>query len=920
MKKFILGALALLMSLGANAQYQMANSGFEEWESVSSGNKKGEEPKKWSSFLDGTGKFMSLAAGNQLEKSTDIRPGSTGKYSAKLFASEITVVVVKVTAQGNFTNGCINMGSTTATDANGNYNYINTAREDQSMKFTGHPDAVKAWVKFKGAKTGNVEAVLVTSGYYQSPEVAKNTATKVAKAQNDKLPSNDKWTEYVIPFTYSSDKNPEYVLINMSTCSEPGKGAKTDYMFVDDLEMLYYSELKSATYNGAAVSFSGTSAAVDAEYDESKLTLTSNGRAATIEKSYNKETAVLTVTVKGEDIASNASNFHTYTIQFKKPIVNYTITYMVDGAAYQTYTIAEGSATTKPADPAKTGYTFAGWDPAVAANVTGNATYTAKWTPIVYTITFDVDGTKTTQQVAYGNALTLPANPTKTGYKFKGWSPAVATSVTADATYTATWEAEVYTITFDVDGTKTTQQVAYGNALTMPANPTKTGYTFKEWSPAVATTVETDATYTATWTINKYEIAFVVDGKETKSTLEYGQSISKPADPVKTGYTFTGWNPSVPEKVTAKGVYTAQFSINSYLVKFVADGKDVSSKKLDYASQIEVPSAPEKVGYTFIKWTPEVAQTVPASDVVYAAEYTVNKYNVTFKNGDDVVSEGAFDYGSTIAIPTAPEKEGYDFLRWEPAIAEGATVPASDVVYTAVFGKDAFEITYMIGEETIQTVKVEYGDAVTAIVAPDKEGYTFDGWQGLPQTMPAKNITVVGSYSINQYEVVFYGEDGEVISKQMLEYNSPITVPEVPQKEGYTFDGWNAEVASVVPAYNLEYTATYKVNSYTVKFVDEDGTVYQTATLPYGSPIEIPEVADKEGLEFAGWTPSVDATVPASDVVYTAEWRIPASVGGIASESGKVEYYTPSGIRLAAPRKGVNLVKIGGKVTKIYVK
>lgn len=305
--------------LSAHAQYQLANAGFEEWESVAYSGRIGDEPQKWSSFLDGEGGLKSMAGYNQLEKSTDKRPGSEGTYSAKLTSRAVKMgLITLAVAQGNLTNGCINMGSTTATDAKGNYNFINSAREDQSMKFSGRPDAVKVWLKFKGATTANVNIVLTTDGYYQDPEANEITATVIAKATNTTIASNDTWTEFTIPFVYTGNDRPTQCLASFSTCAVPGKGKEADYMFVDDVVIIYNSELKTATYDGAEISFSGTSATVDALYDESKLALTSNGVGATIEKSYDEATAVLTITVKGDNISEDPTNKHVYTIQFKK--------------------------------------------------------------------------------------------------------------------------------------------------------------------------------------------------------------------------------------------------------------------------------------------------------------------------------------------------------------------------------------------------------------------------------------------------------------------------------------------------------------------------------------------------------------------------------------------------------------------------
>ncbi len=312
--------ITMLLPQGVWAQYQLANSDFEEWESVSYSGRTGNEPLKWSSFLDGTGNLKSMAGYVQLERSTDKPASSKGSYSAKLTSRAVKMFgATLAVAQGNLTNGCVNMGSTTATDAKGNYNYINTARDDQSMKFTGRPDAVKVWIKFKGDKTGNVEVALAGKGKFQIPEnpSVANEAELIARAVNAVIPSNDTWTEYTIPFTYSSESVPAYSLVNISTCATPGAGKEADYLFVDDMIMVYNSELESATFDGNNIVFEGTSATVNDAYDESKLEFTSNGKAATIVTSYDESTCVLTITVKGDNISEDASNYHEYTILFK---------------------------------------------------------------------------------------------------------------------------------------------------------------------------------------------------------------------------------------------------------------------------------------------------------------------------------------------------------------------------------------------------------------------------------------------------------------------------------------------------------------------------------------------------------------------------------------------------------------------------
>ena len=224
----------------------------------------------------------------------------------------------------------------------------------------------------------------------------------------------------------------------------------------------------------------------------------------------------------------------------------YTVTYTdgVDGEevfADQVYgNLLSGVAT--PAfegTPTREGYVFKGWNPAVAATVTGNATYVARWgedknnngiaddeeTKYTVRYTDGVDGKEVFADQVYGNLLSgvaTPAfegTPTREGYVFKGWKPEVATTVTGNVTYVATWgedknnngiaddEDTKYTVRYTdgVDEEVIFADQVYGNLLSgvdTPAfkgTPTREGYVFKGWKPAVAEKVTGDVTYVAVW-------------------------------------------------------------------------------------------------------------------------------------------------------------------------------------------------------------------------------------------------------------------------------------------------------------------------------------------------------------------------------------------------------------------------------------
>lgn len=295
--------------------FQLRNGSFEDWETVSAGSTTGEEPVCWSSFITATGAMASMVRAVQLRK--DDTESVDGNYSARLNARSVMGIAM---AQGNMTTGCINGGSMTATDANGNYNYTNEAGDEQAMYFTGRPDAMKVWIKSSCSGTIKIAAFLHEKGYFQDPVTGNSSKLVPLVASGEIAPeSNDlTWTEYTLPFTYESDANPYYALVSFATSSVPGKGSANDYMFIDNVTMVYNSELASAAYAGRAVTFTDDAASVIGDFDESLLALTSNGIAASIETAYDEETRILTICVKGQDYEFNPENIHVYTLEFVK--------------------------------------------------------------------------------------------------------------------------------------------------------------------------------------------------------------------------------------------------------------------------------------------------------------------------------------------------------------------------------------------------------------------------------------------------------------------------------------------------------------------------------------------------------------------------------------------------------------------------
>ena len=181
----------------------------------------------------------------------------------------------------------------------------------------------------------------------------------------------------------------------------------------------------------------------------------------------------------------------------------------------------------------------------------------------------------------------------------------------------------------------------------------------------------------------------------------------------------------------------------SYVITFLLDEEEFLVQTLTRGSTIILPDVPEKEGYTFSGWG-EVPETMPANDLTINAAFVINKYLVTFKIGDEVIAADSLEYNSAITAPKAPEKEGYSFNGWGEIAEE---VPAYDLTYNGSYSINSYTLTYMVDGEVVLTLPAVYGGSIPSLKAPTKEGYTFSGWSEVPETMPANDVTIEGTFT-----------------------------------------------------------------------------------------------------------------------------------------------------------------------------
>ncbi len=191
-------------------------------------------------------------------------------------------------------------------------------------------------------------------------------------------------------------------------------------------------------------------------------------------------------------------------------------------------------------------------------------------------------------------------------------------------------------------------------------------------------------------------------------------------------------------------LYESYYALN-YRVQYYVDGKLYATDSITERQPIVPPTAPTKEGHTFIGWD-GLPDVMPAEDVVVNAKFDVNVYRITYKVDGKTYQTDSIAFGATIVPLTAPKKTGHTFTGWD-GLPE--TMPAKDVEVTAKFDVNVYRLTYKVDGKTHQTDSIAYGATIVPPTAPTKTGHTFTGWDGLPETMPAKDVEVTAKYSLN---------------------------------------------------------------------------------------------------------------------------------------------------------------------------
>ena len=611
----------------------------------------------------------------------------------------------------------------------------------------------------------------------------------------------------------------------------------------------------------------------------------------------------------------------------------YKLTYLVDGVEYKTYEIEEGAKITPKVAPTKEGYTFSGWSEIPETMPAHDVTVTGSFIINKYNLTYIVDGEKYKSiEVDYSSSITPEADPTKDGYNFSGWSEIPETMPAHDVTITGTFIINKYKLIYMVDSEEYKSfEIEYNSSITPEADPTKDGYTFSGWSEIPETMPAHDVTITGSFErvysggdvanlinlllfgdvddedialydmngdgeLNIGDLILIMRAAQQNSRnrsaanrAAENQTIEFAADNItmKPGET-SALNISLSSSIS--GIYGIQFEVN--LPEGFSLEKDSNDKIYEMsANQVDdITCNNHDLGngtYRFFIYSSTLQELKGGSlmslNLKADADKTLGNYSVSISN---------------VAL------SDYD-----------GHVTKEDGMSVGVKVTNSFTLLYQVDGEDYKSYEIECGESITPETEPTKEGYTFSGWSEIPETMPAEDVIVTGTFTVKQY-ILTYVVDGAVYKEYCYDYGSTIAPETEPTKEGYTFSGWS-EIPETMPANEVYVVGKFTINKYKITYVI-DGVVFKTEEVEYGSTITPPNPGDHEGYDFA-WE-DYPTTMPAEDILIQGTYT-PTGIEAILASEPDVKIFTVSGKPLNKLQKGVNILRYkDGRTRKIVVK
>lgn len=588
-----------------------------------------------------------------------------------------------------------------------------------------------------------------------------------------------------------------------------------------------------------------------------------------------------------------------------------------EGRLYSTTALFGSTLPTADAPtPTRTGYTFKFWSregqngDVTGQTVNGWTNLYAVWEKNTYTVTYTdgVNGEAFADQAytaKYEDATpAFEGTPARAGYKFLGWEPTVAETVTENATYVAQWE-KLYTVTYtDGVGGKAFEDDVHSDLekdTPTPAfsgdTPTRKGFVFDGWNPEVAETVTEDVTYTAQWK------PVQPDKKAIEGAIGRGVAVVCDNQNVKHGakaYKVTLGEYTVSDVMgTAADGYTCTVTVRAakFIEKYSSDMGDAvhtliagepAEKAIELKWNGEKWVAETELPVTFHTLCPpeQPSKKDIEGAIGRGVKIVCDNQNVNHWGKDYKPTQGEY----TVSDVTGTASEGYTCT---------ITVKAAKIIekYSSDMGKTH---ALIVGEQAEKAVELKWDGEkwvaktelpITFHVECPPEKPTYDELKGLginakvdcTTAHNGKSYTLIeGTYNVSDperkgtaYTCILTVNAKDYVAKYNAEENvGPHTLDDRDSKTiELTWNGekWTAAETSVTFNVKCELLTVTYTDGVKGEEVFED-VVYKD--IPYGTSTPAFGTKDptRKGYKFVGWEPEVAETVT-KNVTYTAKWE-----------------------------------------------
>ena len=695
----------------------------------------------------------------------------------------------------------------------------------------------------KGGSTCNSQTATWNFGGWYNGSTKVDSTTKVTTASNHTLTAS--WNGGTISLPQPTKTG--YTFGGWTTSNGTGVSNTTQFTSNTTLYANWTANTYTVSYNYNGATGGNTETSKTVTYDSTY------GALSNPTKSY---------TISFDSKGGSTCNNQTATWNFGgwyNGSSKVDSTSKVTTAANHTLSASWSGGTISLPQPTKTGYTFGGWTTSSGISVgnttqfTENTTLYAKWTAIVYTVTYNgngaTGGTTTNSSHTYDAAKALTAN----GYERKytvtynhNYTGSTNTSKTATYTFngwsTTAGGAKVYNDKQDVTNLSSTNGATvtlYANWSSASVNytPVRTGYIFGGWyKEAACTTKVSDAEYTPTenitvyakWTPITYTIAYdgngATGGNTTNSSHTYDAAKELTANGYERKYTVT-YNHNYTGSTNTSQIATYKFngwSTTASGAKVYDDKQSVKNISNVNGSTItlyanwstsNVNYTPVRAGYTFGGWYKEAACTnkisdatyTPTSDITLYAKWTANTYTLSYNyngaTGGNSETGKTVTYDSTYgALPSPTRSYTITFDSKGGSACNNQTA-------TWNFGGWYNGSTKVDKDTTVSTVgnhtlTASWNGGTISLPTPTREGYTFGGWFSDANlsnsvnnnTQFTSNTTVYAKWTAITYTVTYNG-NGATGGKT--------------DNSSHTYD---AEKELTANGYERKYTVTYNHN------------------------------------------------------------------------------------------------------------